>query len=727
MPRLSYKLTALALLAVLGAVFVFVGNDASNEGDFLREQVGDDPPAPPIRAGADADATVSAAMDGVDGREARPGDEAADARHAARVRGRLVDDKGHPVRDCTVVLRAATARAGEDRRAWRAQSADNGRFELALEDLTEAQLSLDADDWIFTEAQALAHIRGNVHVGDLRCTRPATLRGEIRLAKHAKRVSLVRYPFGVYEQRNHRLAAGPYRLTRIRPGKHVLTFHASGHASKRFVVELQSGETRRDVTLSVGHSLRGRVVDDRGQGIEDASVHAYSSDYWSRSDTSIVNVRVRTNPYGDFTLPSIDGHSLELRAFKQDHASKTMTLRAPFAAPTLRLTRRARITGIVVDDRGRPVEGSRVYASFVEPESAPQDASGNGPMLPTKSAQELAVQIPDGAFVTDAKGRFDLRSLTPAPVYVRAVGAHVEARSQPVRLERGSIVRDLMLSVRRGAACVVHVRDAETRAVPDVKVHGQRVGDEHGLPIGTATTDGAGRATVFGLEPGKDYVFHAARKGFLRGRSEHVRARAASQRTQILLTRGATLSLHTTDAGEKSRGGVPYAVQPAIAPSGNTRLDEVRKRKAPTLFQGKSDALGNATLRPLAAGRYRVRVFARNSEAREATVEVREEQAKDGSEIRLALAQPFAVRVQVELRHRGEALPNTKVTLVYAPNDGWALGGAASATTDRTGACTIQDVAPGRYDARWQVDGALQTQRIIVESRALTQDFKLGR
>jgi len=335
----------------------------------------------------------------------------------ATVRGRCVDEQGHPMAGCIVTLRGAPA-SDERMTDWTLQhgappewqdpepqrTGDDGAFAFRFRPPPPFQFALA----VGREGYARNHFTLNrlepaeqADVGDVRMVRGVHLHGTLVDTNGrpvaGKRVQLVlRLDANGWIQKfmpdwggnlttasdgtfafEQRLLPGNYAVDvpqeqLVEPRRVAVPPTEAHHV--RIVIE-PPGELRR---------LRGRVVDDDGAPIARADVFAQATDWWTSS-------RADDDGHFEVTCPvdSKDtGETIQLRARAADHEFEGPPVRSAWNSDDVELVlhRCGTLTLRVTDERGVPVEQ---YAAHL----APRDAETAGAR---RSSKPAAVHHPDG-------------------------------------------------------------------------------------------------------------------------------------------------------------------------------------------------------------------------------------------------------------------------------------------------------------------------------------------
>jgi uncharacterized GH25 family protein len=161
-------------------------------------------------------------------------------------------------------------------------------------------------------------------------------------------------------------ALGQFRFRNLSPAKMTLTVAAKGYAPTNHVVEVQPGLGELLFTLLKGRVLRGRVVDERGQPIANASVEP-SVDQTNRR---IFDWLTKSDADGRFTWDSAPAYPEKYAVNASGHASKRdITLIADGTEQTVVLAKstiqnRVRVTGLATDAKTQqPIETFQVQVA----------------------------------------------------------------------------------------------------------------------------------------------------------------------------------------------------------------------------------------------------------------------------------------------------------------------------------------------------------------------------
>jgi protocatechuate 3,4-dioxygenase beta subunit len=305
---------------------------------------------------------------------------------------------------------------------------------------------------------------------------------------------------------------GIFSITGLGSGRFTLRATHGHRASPPSVVVLDEAAWRPvhvRLSLHPGVFVEGRVVDDTGKALADATVDVLAM------PSDDLPISGRSGLDGGFRLGPIAPGKHQVVAHREDH----VPLDAPepqLGARTqerfeLRLARTARVAGRVLDEAGRPMVD--VVASSI------CLVGGRDDLVVIPGALPLAAEaaaLPVGRLLrpggvrssrTDASGRFLLTGLSPGRTRVEILHADkLPLRREPLLLAPGD-VRDLGdLTMHEGVPLGGTVLDDQGRVAEGAVVEARRVG-RIAHPVLRATTDGQG--AFFLRVPRGDYVLDA--------------------------------------------------------------------------------------------------------------------------------------------------------------------------------------------------------------------------
>jgi hypothetical protein len=235
---------------------------------------------------------------------------------------------------------------------------------------------------------------------------------------------------------------------------------------------VRPGASGVEIALLESVALAGRVVDDRGEALRMFRVEARSvAALGAERPRDVIARDSFLSPDGRFVLDGLHAGRWDVVASALGHVSPVGRRVDVPADPAfeLRLVRRAHLSGVVVDARGRPIAGAKVTLA-----SLPQ-----GPSLAPDS--DAATSAADGRFLLET---------APGAVTVRATVQGL-APSPDLELDvaAGERRSDLLLHVPDGGRIVGYVLDGDGNPADGWRVV---VADENGRSAGSARTNGDG-------------------------------------------------------------------------------------------------------------------------------------------------------------------------------------------------------------------------------------------
>ena len=287
---------------------------------------------------------------------------------------------------------------------------------------------------------------------------------------------------------------GGFTLRDLPAGRFFLSARAAGYPELmvpgiEITDELEQPMDLGTMVLVPGVRLAGRVTDAGGQPVTAAELSLRDA------DGEPIVVQRASSPWFASTTSRVDG-SFELDGLPRERRLVLLAVSDGYLpgefpiitgvedqAFDIELRRGARVSGVVIDDRGRRVAGARV------------DFQAGPELRRMTTAASRTLEA-------DAEGRFEASGLRLGDYTVVAMtGA---ARSDPIdRRVSADGIADLTLELRRRAALAVSVSGPDGESVPRVWVW--LSGTPHGgsaLIHRSASTDLAGRALLQPLDPG---------------------------------------------------------------------------------------------------------------------------------------------------------------------------------------------------------------------------------
>lgn len=230
-----------------------------------------------------------------------------------------------------------------------------------------------------------------------------------------------------------------------------------------------------ELFLLPGRSIAGRVIDEAGEGVGEATLSL------TEEVIGLVPRELEVNADGRFTIEGLAADAVWITARAPGHVGAS--IRATFPGPIeIVLARGATLRGRVIDALGHPIANATVRflgtTSGAPPPSSELRAGGGlgvtaGPvppipidavLMPGETSSPL---VASAVVVTDAEGSFVLEGVPPGLGEVQAEhGERASARTGALRLSVGE------------------VRDAIELVLPDGGVIEGRVVDARGFPRG---------------------------------------------------------------------------------------------------------------------------------------------------------------------------------------------------------------------------------------------------
>lgn len=367
-------------------------------------------------------------------------------------------------------------------------------------------------------------------------------------------------------------AGGRFSFEHLPPGRYDLVARADGLAPGfRPGIEVREGRTELDpLVLSPGVTLEGRVVDTEGKPIEGARVSLQNQSQIPAGDSEVT-----TKPDGSFSFSALrPGLRTSISAYKDGYRWEPhpgIPVELPAARPVrIVLAQGCRITGRVVDERGRPVPDAEL--SFREERGSSSSSHGlsadregffefsdasAGPLVleavapgfrPTRKnlsikecgLEDLEVVLQPGSWIvgrvvdgkgsglpgarvsvldseravgTDGEGRFRLEGMEPGPVTVTAQHSEYQRAVRDLEVRLGENRIDLVLE--GGHEVRGRVTDAATgRPVPGVRVHLYPLGISHRMESDLQTGTAEDGSFAFPSVPSGEYSAGASAEGY---------------------------------------------------------------------------------------------------------------------------------------------------------------------------------------------------------------------
>ncbi|MCB9892296.1 MAG: carboxypeptidase regulatory-like domain-containing protein [Planctomycetes bacterium] len=394
-------------------------------------------------------------------------------------------------------------------------------------------------------------------------------------------------------RKDHRKATdttGRVRFDRITPGLHVLDVTHAGHLQRRidrFAIE--EGTVRElEVLLERTYPIRGIVVDDQEQPIENARVFAASGVHHPLADSDGDGHFVLEQvPRGEYTLNARHPSFLERQPMRVDAGTSNVRLV---------LERGGTIDGRVVDASGHPLKANVRTKVGNEWKSVESDAHGNFTL----------VGLPEGSHELQI-------TPTPSPPWPRR-------RTLP-NVATGT--RQLEIVLESGLPIRGHLTSENGKNVSGRRVE---IRTAAGAFCADCRTQRDGTFATEGLEAGSYWV---RIKDWVPAGVAWVRAVAGEENVQLHLLDLHVLTGHVVGPGGLALGGLRVEVLPQVGPHDASLLP-----RAHTLPDGRF------VLRDLPPGVYDVRVggTVKNEEGRATTLRgIREGVSSSAADIQVRL------------------------------------------------------------------------------------------
>jgi hypothetical protein len=221
--------------------------------------------------------------------------------------------------------------------------------------------------------------------------------------------------------------SGEFTLEPLEPGELTADLSKTGFVWTKHPISIKEDETRVEFRLPRGYEIIGRVIDDSGQAVAEASVSARAR------DGRHVGMSGRTDAGGEFKIQNVPEGLVDIVAAKHGLAGATVPGVDPKAAQILSVTLRSGgvITGRVIGLEGDELRMARIHARVGE--------SGAGSAVDSEGRFRI-IGVAEGlatVFATSGGRRSDTR-----PVEVR------NAAETPIDLtfKRAFIVRGRVTS-----------------------------------------------------------------------------------------------------------------------------------------------------------------------------------------------------------------------------------------------------------------------------------------
>jgi uncharacterized GH25 family protein len=347
-------------------------------------------------------------------------------------------------------------------------------------------------------------------------------------------------------------ADGRFQVEDVPSGSVVLVATARGLAPTRIDVDVRGDGAPNDlgdVSLDAGITIEGHVRDRSGGGIADVLLATYK-----RRGSSTTRSEARSDADGAYILPGLDTGPFRIYVAAAGFAQKTVDAEGGSANADVVLDRGGTISGLVVDDGGKPIESFHVIAR----------AKGGSAW----DANAMEVQKD----VLSADGRFAVEDVG-AGIQIVEVSAsqNSTATLSDVKVSTGAITDVGRVRLGSGGGVRGTVVSTEGSPIPGATVSARTPSlEDYGEK--QAQTDGQGAFEVRGLPAGK-VDLGASHPSFADGYVAGVDVDPAKPPTETKIVLGAGGRI---DGTARKRDGSPMAgvsvrVQPVL-PEGRTIL-----------------------------------------------------------------------------------------------------------------------------------------------------------
>jgi protocatechuate 3,4-dioxygenase beta subunit len=503
-------------------------------------------------------------------------------------------------------------------------------------------------------------------------------------------------------------ADGRFSLDHVPAGEHALAAEARGYGVKR--VEVSAGARPvdlGDIVLEPGSTIRGRVRDKAGLPIGQAQLWAFAMGRGG------MRVEATSEPDGTFVLAGLPGGALRVTARASGYGTANLTASAATETLDVVLEAAGTVTGLVVDEAGRPVESFQADAS------------------PTRREQGGMVMRAGGLMDNSGgDGRFTLYDLA-AGEYVVEVSAPERGRAvvSAVKVTAGGSTDVGRLTLTAGGIVRGQVVDAAGSPIPGATVAVSAGERFWGPDRSTGMTDGTGAFEVRGVNPGI-VTASATHPSFAAGEVTGLEvdpARPAEAR--IVLTQGGRI-----EGVARRRGNLPVAGATVQALS-----ERANRRPLQEPTHAVTAADGSFWMDHVPPGRMRVTLMAREGASTWTSSQSREVEVQEGQTASVEfLSREIAVSGRVT--RGGGPVPGVRLSLRSSRSMTMMFGSPGMAALppgpQRMTAVTREDGAyemlvdePGQFRAHFESsDGRNLPQRMVEvpDADAFSLDFEFS-
>jgi hypothetical protein len=501
---------------------------------------------------------------------------------------------------------------------------------------------------------------------------------------------------------------GAFSFADLLAGPYVLRAEAEEHG-RSLPLEVAALESATDLVLELERAsvVSGFVLDPSGAPAANALIACVAGSTASSESWDLGEVQRDCGEDGSFRLVDLPPGPLTLRAYHADWASSEdvhLVLQPGQQWPGVNVSLRAggRVTGVVLDDEGRPIVGARVGAESSDRESS-------------------------RSLESDASGAFVFERLTPGEYQVVARYDDGDESFQALRLAMATVTEGATTHVviggaRAGAVEISGRVTAGGEPVPDARVIALAEGVDTLAATRMDVCDANGHYEL--VLPRAGLVTFAVWRAEGAGSAAEFHDRVPKGRAY---RRDFQLPAGSIEVTVVAAGGGPAAHVPvAIARDGGVLA-------ATNLFfapDQRTDGTGRHAFAMLGAGRYTVRAGGADESGRaEFGRALRSGIAVDEETVRVTLELPSAAEVTgVVLDEGGRPFPGA---LVYVRDGkGQLVDLSPSCYSDAAGRFRYQGVAPGGVSvfARGGDRAAPESAQVTVAAGASTEvELRLSR
>ncbi len=514
---------------------------------------------------------------------------------AARVDGRVLDERAQPIDGVRVRVLRASSRSGAPSGAnCDAISDASGSFRFDRLGAGRWRIEAQSDDARLRGALEFELAHADLRVLDLVLSRGATLRGRVVDASRREPIAGARVSTDAHLERAAVCDSdGRFTLAGIAPLEPAkIWIGAEGFATRsRTIGPLSNSPMDCEFELASGEGVVGRVLDSKGEPVALATVIA-TSDVGSGAAHESDRVIGTTEIDGSFELVGLMRdvpHELVIAA----HGFATLT-RSFASAKTrldlgeMRLDPAGRIDGSLVDAHGAPVADAELFVFALGPIGTTFERA-DPRLFATGRAWSRAR--------SDSRGRFEFDDLASGAWFVAtASDVGVERARGSIDVQRGG-TSSLALSIDVGAELLGRVVDSNGAGVADVELELRRA-TTHASERSTAS-DASGRFRLRGLANVEFELELRPRRDFAPRRIAGVRAR--DRELACALERAIAIAGRVVDADGRAvelarvRGvdSLGFALGPVWTDvDGRFALSAARGREL-TLFAAPSEERGD--------------------------------------------------------------------------------------------------------------------------------------